>query len=168
MDTYQFNINNYHSIANASIRLAGLTVLAGLNGCGKSTISRWLYGYVRFSNSFEKLVDNLTIGRLTGKLRQLIDILRRLQVWSGIQEMKIRNWHSVSVEECIGKINECTKQLCELIESNWDRKGLKTNEEWIWKALEVNDSDIVSVRDRVDLFAAIVNLYWMRLKKRII
>lgn len=159
MDTYQFNINNYHSIANASIRLAGLTVLAGLNGCGKSTISRWLYGYVRFSNSFEKLVDNLTIGRLTGKLRQLIDILRRLQVWSGIQEMKIRNWHSVSVEECIGKINECTKQLCELIESNWDRKGLKTNEEWIWKALEVNDSDIVSVRDRVDLFAAIVHQF---------
>ena len=157
MDTYQFIINDYHPIAKASIRLAGLTVLAGLNGCGKSTISRWLYGYVRFSNNFDRLVDGMIASKLIGKLHQLMDILHRVQFWSGIQEMKPRNsYNFISIEEAANKLNECARLICDLIESNWESKNLKTHEEWIWKALGVDESAVMSVSARLDLFAAML------------
>lgn len=157
MDTYQFVINDYHPIAKASIRLAGLTVLAGLNGCGKSTISRWLYGYVRFSNNFDRLVDGMIASKLIGKLHQLMDILHRVQFWSGIQEMNPRNGYNfISIEDAANKLHECARLICDLIESNWESKNLKAHEEWIWKAFGVDETAGMSVSARLDLFAAML------------
>lgn len=52
MSKYEFVLNDYKAIAEADIHLDGLTILTGENGCGKSTIARWLYylvnGIVRF------------------------------------------------------------------------------------------------------------------------
>ena len=54
MNTYRFKIENYHSISKADIAINGITVLAGINGCGKSTLARWLYYIVNFSSKFEE------------------------------------------------------------------------------------------------------------------
>lgn len=35
MAKYQFHISNYHAIKHANLILGGLTVVAGVNGCGK-------------------------------------------------------------------------------------------------------------------------------------
>lgn len=43
MSKYNFKIDNYHAIGHADIEIDGITVIAGGNGCGKSTLSRWLY-----------------------------------------------------------------------------------------------------------------------------
>lgn len=40
---YEYSLMDYRAIEKANINLSGLTVLSGINGCGKSTISRWLY-----------------------------------------------------------------------------------------------------------------------------
>ena len=40
MDTYKFLLKHYKAIKEASIELNGITVLAGENGAGKSTITR--------------------------------------------------------------------------------------------------------------------------------
>lgn len=50
---YKFTIKDYHAIREATIRIDGVTVLAGINGSGKSTLSRWLYYLVNASHNFE-------------------------------------------------------------------------------------------------------------------
>lgn len=47
---------DYHSIKKASIIIDGITVLTGENGCGKSTLSRWLYYTIKGAAGFEKFL----------------------------------------------------------------------------------------------------------------
>lgn len=56
MHTYKFTIKEYQAIRNASVDIKGITVLSGINGCGKSTFSRWLYYIVNKTSSFEEAV----------------------------------------------------------------------------------------------------------------
>lgn len=48
----QFSLTNFGKVAAADVRLDGITVIAGLNGSGKSTISRALYTWFTFLRQF--------------------------------------------------------------------------------------------------------------------
>lgn len=69
MNTCTFTLNNYHAVGRADIALNGVTVLAGVNGCGKSTIARWLYAFIKYSNDFGKLTDDELLRRLNRKIQ---------------------------------------------------------------------------------------------------
>lgn len=56
MSIYRYTLSDYHAIKEADITIDGITVLAGENGCGKSTLSRWLYYLVNGAQRFEELV----------------------------------------------------------------------------------------------------------------
>lgn len=47
-----------HAIKEANIAINGITVLAGENGCGKSTLSRWLYYLINGFNGFDEFAYN--------------------------------------------------------------------------------------------------------------
>lgn len=55
MSIYRYTLSDYHAIKKADITIDGITVLAGENGCGKSTLSRWLYYLVNGAQRFEEL-----------------------------------------------------------------------------------------------------------------
>lgn len=57
MSSYIFELNNYHAVRDAKIKIDGITVLAGLNGSGKSTVSRWLHHVVYTLNQYESMVE---------------------------------------------------------------------------------------------------------------
>lgn len=78
MSAYVFSINDYHSIKTASIKLDGITVLAGINGCGKSTISRWIYYLVNGMLVFEKTQCSYLINSLTHKITQVNRLFKTL------------------------------------------------------------------------------------------
>ena len=69
MSKYNFKIADYHAIREADIEINGITVLSGINGCGKSTLSRWLYYLVNGANQF----DNFLFDDYKNKLRSLVN-----------------------------------------------------------------------------------------------
>ena len=65
MSSYKYIVKDYHAVKEAEIILDGITVLSGINGCGKSTLSRWLYYIISGSanydkNLFKEYADNLS------------------------------------------------------------------------------------------------------------
>lgn len=56
MSSYRFKLHDYHAIKEADIRIDGITVLAGENGSGKSTVARWLHKVVNVLNRYEELI----------------------------------------------------------------------------------------------------------------
>lgn len=68
MSKYKYIMRNYHAIKEAEITLNGITVLSGINGCGKSTLSRWLYYIVNGTTKF----DNYLFDAYKNKLYSLI------------------------------------------------------------------------------------------------
>ena len=72
MDKLSFRIKGYHAIHSAEISLDGISVVAGINGCGKSTISRWLYYLVNGVNGYEEY-----------RLNQLADWGNSTILWLG-------------------------------------------------------------------------------------
>ncbi len=54
MNSYKFSLKQYRAVSKADIELNGITVLAGENGAGKSTITRWLYYLVDVISKYEK------------------------------------------------------------------------------------------------------------------
>ena len=54
MNTYKFLIKDYKAIKEANIDLNGITVLAGENGSGKSTITRWFYYLIEVIAKYDK------------------------------------------------------------------------------------------------------------------
>ena len=54
-DQISLSLRNFRSIESADIALNGITVVTGINGCGKSTISRTLYRLIRLSADYENI-----------------------------------------------------------------------------------------------------------------
>ena len=109
MSKYTFKLSNYHAIENAEITLDGITVLAGENGSGKSTISRWLYYLIRGTNEYEMFVEKEALS----EIRSMLDSIRRasmaIDYENGIRSTQTRQvlneiW-SVGIESYQEKFN---------------------------------------------------------------
>jgi len=90
----RIRIKDFRAIKEADIILNGITVVAGINGCGKSSISKLLYRTVKTSIDFNKIVaKNLSI--------KLKDIRRYLDELSS--EMYFLYRENIEFKEKTGK-----------------------------------------------------------------
>lgn len=56
MSKFRYTLADFHAIKEADIIVDGITVLAGENGCGKSTLAKWLYYLVNAANGFGEFI----------------------------------------------------------------------------------------------------------------
>ena len=73
---HTFSIKDYHAIKDATIRIDGITVLAGINGSGKSTLSRWLYYLVNASREFEQFQRRYFVDALIREVEKVSRFFR--------------------------------------------------------------------------------------------
>ena len=78
MSTYKYSLFDYHAVGQAEITIDGITVLAGDNGCGKSTLFRWMYYMVNTSSRFDELLFKEFQDEVDNLLRQGRSITREI------------------------------------------------------------------------------------------
>lgn len=130
MSNYKFSLYDYHAIQEANIEINGITVLTGINGCGKSTISRWIYYLVLAINNFEYYElkeyywsimniyngcmrslplspqDNRKVGSLIQKMRQPEYITSENISEIRVLYEEMADIFSVCLSEYVGKVGE--------------------------------------------------------------
>jgi hypothetical protein len=91
----RINIENFRAINKASIIIDGITLVAGENGCGKSTLSKLLYFLYKTASNYENIVEEQLLDRLQN-FRLYINIL--------LQESKLQPRDKREVREEVRKI----------------------------------------------------------------
>ena len=79
MSIYRYTLSDYHAIKEADITIDGITVLAGENGCGKSTLSRWLYYLVNGAQRFEELRIEVYVSDVAQRIAEQSLAVRELR-----------------------------------------------------------------------------------------
>lgn len=64
MSKYIYKLSDYHAIKKAAISIDGITVLSGINGCGKSTLSKWLYYIVNGANLYDEFIYDRYVSQI--------------------------------------------------------------------------------------------------------
>lgn len=68
------SVSNVAKVRNAQIEIDGITVVAGLNGTGKTTISKGIYSSI---NAYKSLPEKILQSRRDSIHNTLMQILRR-------------------------------------------------------------------------------------------
>jgi len=78
MSRYIYSLHDYHAIKRAVITLDGITVLSGENGCGKSTLSKWLYYLVNGAENLDVYIYNSFIESILERIHRLNMVRREI------------------------------------------------------------------------------------------
>lgn len=101
MAKYKFQIDNYHAIKHADLKIDGITVVAGVNGCGKSTMSRWLYYVINGLASLEELCFSDFRTTIVNSLSKYSVAIDDISTYSNLSKKK-------SYEEMLTQMSDIT------------------------------------------------------------
>lgn len=74
------DIKNFRAIRKANIEINGITVVAGVNGCGKSTISKLLYCVFKVANDFDHAVSKEAFNKLQNFQNSILFLLGSMRI----------------------------------------------------------------------------------------
>lgn len=128
-------VNKFKAINSAEIELDGITVLAGTNSCGKSTISKLLFGLFHTQENFEDLVSkNLSSDTLW--LRDfaffLFQIISKTQISFESFDFLRWNRNAAFTDQCV-QLKDATAQIVKKIH---DANILKSDADKLLKLMQ--------------------------------
>ncbi|MDR0994908.1 MAG: ATP-binding protein [Tannerella sp.] len=85
MNKVELSVKNFRAIKEAHIALNGISVVSGINGCGKSTLSKLLYYVFRNVNAYDELILKDTIRNI----RPYLNVVEQMQQTLLEENMKI-------------------------------------------------------------------------------
>ena len=144
MNEYRFILNNYHAIGEANISIDGITVIAGCNGCGKSTISKWLYAFVNYSNEFSDLVDERLLKRLNIEIRKMQRIARNIDLENLTRQLKaispaVFHHDEFDYDDLYTLFESKLRVFCSEIENAVENSNDKNIRKWLQKKSGTED-----------------------------
>lgn len=125
----ELHIKDFRAIASADIILNGITVVSGINGAGKSTMSKLLYDVFKYANSFEKLAlqeANNELMPFMGMLLQMYSIYGRTyhEALTGSLRRFIYRNNALSSFDDLPSFMATVKQICKVfLETLTDKEG---------------------------------------------
>lgn len=118
----QITINDFRAIKEADIALNGITVLAGINGSGKSTVSKLVYFLLHEMNNYNEIVFR----RLKSSIRAYLNVLENI-VLSSVRNFddyrKYSNLLRVDSFDDLQIIQENVTSVCKAILSFKEEEG---------------------------------------------
>lgn len=94
----ELNIKDFRAVKDADIALNGITVVTGINGCGKSTMSKFLYYALKYANDYDGLVNEDLRARM-GVLTNLLQTINQdVYKFSGDFDLSL-NWHGITPDD---------------------------------------------------------------------
>lgn len=136
MTPIQISIKDYRAVKSAEIDLNGITVISGINGSGKSSISRLLYYAIKYANDFESIVDNSLkpeLNRIDRLIQSSTTGIRR-----GVATIDIWNYYKTATE---------SNDFDEKIESY--SAALKALKEYVIRHEHTTDQNTVNILNRL-------------------
>jgi len=126
MDKFVFTIPTYRAIQEATIVNEGITVIAGENGSGKSTISRLIYYTVNIINQFHKYIFKETkdkVSRIGRKLDTIISqTSRSRQERNVISDASWKFEYSTNFEELEENFEKLLKECSYMLDHYFSKE----------------------------------------------
>ena len=173
------DIKNFRAIKEANIKINGITVVAGINGCGKSTISKLLYCVFRVANNFDHVLSKEAFNKLQNFQNAIIYLLGTMRtntqllisITRKLTELDLDQNNSLSKEKSIlyflAWVKERTKNITDAKQNQIERAATIFND--IFKNEKKMKDDLGKLSSTKDwqLFIIILEEYIKNLYERL-
>lgn len=160
MDKHLIEISipeRFRAINKADIWLDGITVVSGINGCGKSTISKLLYQTYKYSIQYNRLITN----EVNERLKPYYDVLNQLYTLISTHTRQsspygFRRWKYLRVidkaEEFLNEVNELCANFLEEEKRVNEEEGETLMTERTWRIIKasLNNGDDMVLASNLD------------------
>ena len=130
MSLYKFGIYDYHSIDKADIAIDGITVLSGINGCGKSTISRWLYYLVTTGVRFDRYLAEGYVSSIVASINRMRFLCRDIErmnraalsssdaLYEIAAQLDFSDVEQINIDSTVGLYNKALDYFADILRRN--------------------------------------------------
>ena len=140
MDNLVMEIKDYHSINKAKIEINKINVIGGVNGSGKSTVSRILYSFLK-ANSIQR--KDFILKNVITRINKLLNALN-------IRNNSYDLPQSLTINDDLSYINHILNRILE-ISKDFDKIAIKKKEKFIKEFNSLKESLINEGTDITDI-----------------
>lgn len=150
MSSYRFQLQDYHAVKHADVKIDGITVISGLNGTGKSTIARWLYYVVDVLCNYDRMVEKEAQAQFLSFIKKLYYAMPSFGKPSNNRDMysivrDLRQTHNIYLPDMKHVVERATsiiiESLNESITNQLEQPSLRRYEEFF--NIDVNSYDSI-------------------------